>query len=460
MRKLGVALFVAVFVNVIASVSTLAQQAASAKKDVPAQAAAGEKSGQAEQVLRKMTDYLGKLPAFSCKVESAMKITSKDENNQAVTKMTVRLERPNKLAMIIDDGVMGMTVVSNGKELTQYLPLTKLYAVKDVPATYAQMTDIGEPISLTMLGMAGAVIPTNPEEFYKNLTAGVTESKYVGQEKVGDVLCHHLHFVQEDFDWDIWIEVGKRPVVHKVQPDLSKQLAGEGQLDKIQLEYVVTISDWNVAPKFTEADFTFNPPADAEEADSVIPEEPPHQLLGQAAPPFTTTDLAGQPIDLKSKIGKHVILLDFWATWCGPCVAAMPIVEEVAGKFKDKGLVFYAVNAGEEPDAIKEFLEKSKLNVPVALDQQGEIGKSYGVRGIPQTLLIGKDGKVQVVHVGFGPDIAKMLTKEIEDLLAGKDLAGEVLGKAEAAKKKREARKAAKAAEAAATPADGKAEQK
>ena len=104
------------------------------------------------------------------------------------------------------------------------------------------------------------------------------------------------------------------------------------------------------------------------------------------------------------------------------------------------------MNAGEEPDAIKQFLNESKLSPPVALDQKGEIGSSYGVRGIPQTLLIGKDGKVQVVHVGFGPDTATELGNGVEALLAGKDLAGEVLAKAEAAKKKREARKAANAA--------------
>ena len=64
----------------------------------------------------------------------------------------------------------------------------------------------------------------------------------------------------------------------------------------------------------------------------------------------------GKPIDLKASLGKNVILLDFWATWCGPCVKAMPEVEAVAKKFKEKGLVFYAVNAGEDAATIKEFL--------------------------------------------------------------------------------------------------------
>lgn len=439
MRNVAVVLLFAAFVCVVATAPVLGQ----AKE--AAQAGGNGKSEQAEKVLRQMADYLGKLPAFSCKAESMINVTSNGQDEKVNTKMTIRLERPNKLAMIVDDGAMGLTVVSDGKQLTQYLPMTKLYAVKEVPATYAEMTEIGQPVSRTMIGMAGALVPSNPEEFYKNLMSEVTESKYLGQEKVGDVECHHLQFVRKDFDWEVWIEAGERPVPLKVKPDLTKQMAEEGA-GQLKFDFTVTLSDWNVAPKFTPDDFTFTPPGDAQEADSVIPEEPPHALLGQAAPPFTTTDLEGKPVELKKYLGKNVVLLDFWATWCGPCVAAMPLVDEVANKYKEKGLVFYAVNAGEEPDAIKQFLNESKLSPPVALDQKGEIGSSYGVRGIPQTLLIGKDGKVQVVHVGFGPDTATELGNEVEALLAGKDLAGEVLAKAEAAKKKREARKAANAA--------------
>ena len=430
MRKLSVILLIAACTNAWFACATLGQP------ESPAQPSAGAKAGQVEpeDVLRQMADYLGKLPAFACKVESVLEITSKDQNNRAATKMTVRLARPNRLAMIVDEGVMGLTVVSDGKQLVQHLPMMKRYVVKEAPADFAGVTDIGAPISITMLGMSGEVIPTSGE-FYETLTAGVIASEYLGQEKLGEVECHRCRFIQEDFDWDIWIEVGERPVVHKVQPDLTKQLAGAGgRFEGAKLSYAVMLSDWNVSPEFTEADFTFAPPADAQQVEALLEsaEEPPHALLGQPAPPFATTDVDGHPIDLKKHLGKNVILLDFWATWCGPCVEAMPQVDAVAKKFADKGLVFYAVNAGEEAAAIKEFLATAKLEVPVAMDTSNEIAQSYLVEGIPQTLLIGKDGKVQVVHVGFSSQLGKLLTKEIEDLLAGKDLAGAVLAKAEA----------------------------
>ena len=243
--------------------------------------------------------------------------------------------------------------------------------------------------------------------------------------------------MQEKYDWDIWISTGDKPLIYRFVPDLSKRLANiRGVPKDAKINYNIVISDWNTAPKFSDTDFAFTPPADAKKVDSLDEDEEesgPHPLLGQPAPTFTTEDVDGHPFDLQKHLGKDVILLDFWATWCGPCVEAMPTMEAVAKKFADKGLLFKAVNSGEDAQTIKEFLTSSKLNPPVVLDTKGEIGPLYKVNGIPQSVLIGKDGKVQVVHIGFAPALKEILTKEIEDLIAGKDLAGPQLKAAEEA---------------------------
>jgi thiol-disulfide isomerase/thioredoxin len=265
---------------------------------------------------------------------------------------------------------------------------------------------------------------------------GVTKSEYVGIEEVDSAKCHRCRFEQEEFNWEIWIDAGDKPLVRKIVPDLSKQFAqAGGMLEDAKIEYVVTLKDWNIEPNFADADFAFTPPEGATKVDSLYEglagaeEEGPHPLLGEAAPAFQTIGLDDKPIDLAAHVGKDVIMLDFWATWCGPCVQAMPEVDGVAEKFADRGLVFYAVNVAEDAETIKEFLKTSKLEVPVAMDADGKITESYGVEGIPQTVLIGKDGKVQVVHVGFIDNLADELSQQVEDLLAGKDLAAEVLAK-------------------------------
>jgi peroxiredoxin len=392
-----------------------------------------------EELLRKVADYLAGLPAFSCRIDSSIHIQAKGIDNRMDSKMTLRLERPNRLAILLEEGLMGVTVVSDGKQLTQYIPTMNRYTVKDAPA---DLKDWSEVEAGGMMGASGAYLSADSEEFYKALMEGVTKSEYVGMEEVDSAQCHRCRFEQDEFNWDIWIDAGEKPLVRKIVPDLSKQFAqAGGMLEDAKMEYVVTLKDWNVEPKFADADFAFAPPEGATKVDSLFEglagaeEEGPHPLLGEAAPAFKTIGLDDKPIDLAAHVGKDVVLLDFWATWCGPCVEAMPEVDGVAEKFADRGLVFYAVNVAEDTETIKEFLKTSKLEVPVAMDADGKITESYGVEGIPQTVLIGKDGKVQVVHVGFSDNLADQLSQQVEDLLAGKDLAADALKKAEDASK-------------------------
>ena len=146
-------------------------------------------------------------------------------------------------------------------------------------------------------------------------------------------------------------------------------------------------------------------------------------LLGKPAPAFVTVDPDGNSIDLNKHLGKDVILLDFWATWCGPCIRAMPEVAGVAKKFKDRGLVFYAVNVGEDPDTVKAFLKQYKFDIPVAMDFDGKIQNAFLGHGLPHTIVVGKDGRVQVDHLGYWPGLASELSEQVDALLNGESLA-------------------------------------
>jgi len=81
-------------------------------------------------------------------------------------------------------------------------------------------------------------------------------------------------------------------------------------------------------------------------------------------------------------------------------------------------VAFYALNQRENPEAIKDFLSKQTFKLTVALDAEGKVGEAYGVEGIPQTVLIDKDGKVRAVHVGYDPAMRVQLVKQLEEMLA------------------------------------------
>ena len=121
--------------------------------------------------------------------------------------------------------------------------------------------------------------------------------------------------------------------------------------------------------------------------------------VGKPAPDFQLSNLEGQPISLSDFRGKPV-LLNFWATWCGPCVFEMPFIQGIFEESSDTGLVILAVNIGETPSTVRDFIQAGNFSFPVLLDTSQDVALEYNVRGIPTTFLIDKNGIIQVIKVG------------------------------------------------------------
>ncbi len=110
-------------------------------------------------------------------------------------------------------------------------------------------------------------------------------------------------------------------------------------------------------------------------------------------PEFSLSDLTGKTVHLKDFRGK-LILLNFFATWCHPCREEMPGMERLFRSHRAKGFVVVAVNLQESAKMVRPFVEKLKLSFPIVLDVEGTISREYGVRALPVTFLIGRDGKI------------------------------------------------------------------
>ena len=94
------------------------------------------------------------------------------------------------------------------------------------------------------------------------------------------------------------------------------------------------------------------------------------------------------------------MLLDYWATWCGPCRAEMPIVDRVAARYRDKGLVTIGVNAGEDPEDVAPWIKRNGVGYPIASDD-GTAQRAYGVENLPTLVVISTTGKIVAVRVGM-----------------------------------------------------------
>jgi peroxiredoxin len=138
------------------------------------------------------------------------------------------------------------------------------------------------------------------------------------------------------------------------------------------------------------------------------------ELEGKPAPAFTLKGVDGQTVSLADLKGK-VVVIDMWATWCPPCRASLPHLDKLYEETKDKGVAVFAVNVQEEKDDVQSFIKTTNLKTPVLLDADGHVSEIYKASGIPQTMVIGKDGVVRKVIRGFeGDETARKLKEAVE----------------------------------------------
>jgi tetratricopeptide (TPR) repeat protein len=136
--------------------------------------------------------------------------------------------------------------------------------------------------------------------------------------------------------------------------------------------------------------------------------------IGKDAIDFTLQDLSGKTVHISDFKGKTV-LLDFWATWCAPCVVEIPKLEALHRKYKDKGLAVIGMNIESDHDKVKEFV-KDKMSYLVLLDAEGK-SKEYGVQGFPTKIYIDAEGKIRYRDLGFRPGQEIEIEEKIKKLL-------------------------------------------
>ena len=141
---------------------------------------------------------------------------------------------------------------------------------------------------------------------------------------------------------------------------------------------------------------------------------PEASRIGKDALDFTLMDLSGKRVRLTDFRGMTV-LLDFWATWCGPCIAEVPNLEALHRKYKEKGLVVIGMNTESDHAKVRDYV-KDKISYPVLLDA-GEKSKEYGVQGIPTKIYIDAKGKIRYRELGFRPGKENETEDKIEKLL-------------------------------------------
>ena len=135
-----------------------------------------------------------------------------------------------------------------------------------------------------------------------------------------------------------------------------------------------------------------------------------------AAPDFTLRTTLGPNLRLQEQRGK-VVLVNFWATWCGPCKQEMPELNKLYDKYRASGFVLLGVNVDDNARHASEVAAKLGIRFPVLLDTDKTVSRLYGLSTMPTTVLIDRDGRVRHVHSGYLAGYEQMYDKEIRGLL-------------------------------------------
>ena len=135
-----------------------------------------------------------------------------------------------------------------------------------------------------------------------------------------------------------------------------------------------------------------------------------------AAPDFTLKSVSGENLKLSEYRGE-VVLINFWASWCGPCRQEMPVLSELHDKYKALGFTVLGVNVEEDSSKARKLLEKMSVSFPVLLDNESVVSKQYDVVAMPSTVLVDRNGNMRYLHKGYKPGLEDVYLQQVRELI-------------------------------------------
>jgi peroxiredoxin len=147
----------------------------------------------------------------------------------------------------------------------------------------------------------------------------------------------------------------------------------------------------------------------------------PVQAKGPA-PEFKLANLEGKDVELSALLEEGPVIIDFWATWCKPCLKAFPGLQEILDRYKDRGLsvVAVSVDSPKSRSRVGPLIKSKKYTFEVLLDTQGRVAKKYNAFMLPRTVLVDQDGEIVLAMTGYRPSNHEKIDKMLDSILPEK----------------------------------------
>lgn len=139
-------------------------------------------------------------------------------------------------------------------------------------------------------------------------------------------------------------------------------------------------------------------------------------LAGKQAPDFALKSSTGENLRLSEYRGE-VVMINFWATWCGPCRQEMPLLDDLYSRYERVGFVLLGVNIDDEPRRAMQMIDELGVEFPVVFDSTKQVSELYDVSAMPVTVIVDREGNVRHVHHGYKPGYEEKYLNEVRALL-------------------------------------------
>ena len=139
-------------------------------------------------------------------------------------------------------------------------------------------------------------------------------------------------------------------------------------------------------------------------------------LEGQQAPDFALKSSTGENLRLSEYRG-DVVMINFWATWCGPCRQEMPLLDELYGRYQRVGFNLLGVNIDDDSRRAMQMIDELGVSFPVLFDSRKEVSELYDVEAMPVTVLVDREGTIRYIHHGYKPGYEEKYLDQIRSLL-------------------------------------------
>jgi thiol-disulfide isomerase/thioredoxin len=322
---------------------------------------------------------------------------------EMLVKMAV--SSPGKLRIESSSPVGNSLIVSDGENTWMYLGVLKQYTKTAAASTPENLVKSLVP------GMSDAIDQLKAKDPYLSATIvgeepvevdGLKIDCYVVEAKLNDISLpasiEMTGAVQK-----LWIDKISKL---SLKQTLTATMKGGALTAPMQMNQAVTVLSQKLDAPVADSLFTFTAPEGAKQVTEFKgPVKANADLTGQVAADFKLKSIDGKEFSLQDLRGK-VVLLDFWATWCGPCRRDLPVIEKLHREFNAKGLVVLGLTTGEDAETLNKFLLTTKLSYPILLAAETGTSQSYSVNAFPTVVLIDREGKIAFYHVGAGSESA------------------------------------------------------